>query len=227
MTNITEWFINLGIPESILVIIAFIPIIITITTISRYVTGIKTFGIYPPMVLAVSYFFLGIGRGLLLTFIVILASVTIRSLIKKVGLHYLSRLGVIYSGLSLALLLFFSIDAKLFPNNPIMNLATVSPLAMVMVISITDRFISNYIKRDLIAAVRLTLETVIIAVIGWVLLAWEPSYHFILNNLWLPILAIIINVIIGKYSGLRLVEMIRFNQVVENVEHPGSVQKKP
>ena len=52
MPEFTNWLMDIGISKDILLVLTFVPIIVTITTASRYITGIKTFGVYTSMVLA-------------------------------------------------------------------------------------------------------------------------------------------------------------------------------
>ncbi|HVX92902.1 MAG TPA: 7TM domain-containing protein, partial [Candidatus Dojkabacteria bacterium] len=64
--NFTDWILAHGISISVLEIIVFIPILATIINFARYFIGFKSFGIYGPIVLALSYTFTGLRYGLLI-----------------------------------------------------------------------------------------------------------------------------------------------------------------
>lgn len=219
MPNISEWLMDLGISEDLMLVLTFTPILITMTTISRYITGIKTFGIYSPLILAFSYYFMGARQAIIITILVILSSGVIRNLFKKVRLHYLSRLSIVYGGNVLVILSFIALTSFIPSDNPIFDFRNIQPIPLIMIISITDRFMANYIKKDLVTTLRLTGETLVISILGWLVMRFETVREFFINNLIFVIpLSLVVNYAVGKYSGLRWTELIRFNQVIKNVE---------
>jgi hypothetical protein len=218
MPEITTWLIDRGISETILMIVSYVPLIVTITAISRYILGIKTFGVYTSMILSLAYYFMGLRQGLVITFIVILSSLIVRNLLKKVQLNYLARIGAIYTGEAILLLAFIIGTTFIRSDDPFFDFTALPPLPLAMIMSVTDRFISNYIKRDFIGAARLTIETILIALFGWVLIRSHETQMFLINNLWLIPLVFIVNYIIGSYKGFRLTEIARFKQIIKSQE---------
>ncbi len=226
MPNFTEWLIGQGISEDIIFVLVFIPVLVTLTTFSRYITGIKTFGIYASMVLAIAYFYTGLVQAFTITMIVVISAWIIRSLLRKIRLHYLARLAIVYCGITLIILGFMVVTSLIPLNNPYLNFTNIPPLALVLIITITDRFMASYIKKDLLTAARLTGETLIVALIGWSLMRWEVTRNFFMYNLWILPLLIVVNVLIGQYAGFRWTEFIRFSQVIRNVEPSDDTTKK-
>lgn len=215
MPELTQWLIQRGISETILMIVSYVPLIITITAISRYILGIKTFGVYSSMILSLAYYFMGLRQGLVVTLIMILGSLIVRNALKKIQLHHLSRIGAIYTGEAIFMLLFVIATTFIKSEDPFFDFTAIPPLPLAMIMSVTDRFISNYIKRDFIGAARLTLETILIALFGWILIRSHELQTFLIYNLWLLPVAFIANILIGKYSGFRLTEMARFGQILK------------
>jgi hypothetical protein len=218
MPDFTAWLIERGLSEDIIFVLAFIPVLVTLTAFSRYITGIKTFGIYASMVLALAYYYMGLVQALTITIIVVLSAWIIRNLLRKIRLHYLARLAIVYCGISLSILAFIIAVSYIPISNPYLNFSFIPPLALVIIISVTDRFMASYIKKDLMTAARLTGETLIIALIGWGLMRWNVTHDFFMNNLWIIPLLIVINILIGQYAGFRWTEFLRFSQVIRNVE---------
>ena len=65
-------------------------------------------------------------------------------------------------------------------------------------------------------AVRLTLETVLIAIVCSLLISLDSVQTFVLLNPELTIATVaLFNVIVGKYSGLRFLEYFRFRSIIE------------
>lgn len=226
MTDVTTWIIEQGVSQDILMILVFVAVLATLTTFSRYITGIKTFGIYASMVLAFAYFYMGFLQGFTITLIVILASWAMRNILRKVRLHYLSRLAIVYCGNVLFILLFIVLTSFIPGDNPYLDFTNVTPLSLVLIITVTDRFIASYVKKDIFTSARLIGETLLISIIGWALMRWEVTREFFINNLWIILLLIVINILIGQYAGFRWTEFIRFNQVLRNVEPSEDNEKK-
>ncbi|MFH1547370.1 MAG: 7TM domain-containing protein [bacterium] len=215
MPEVTQWLVSRGISETILMIVAYIPLIVTITSISRYMLGIKTSGIYSSMILSLAYYFMGLRQGLIITFIVLVSAWLLRYFFRKVQMHYLSRLAIVYGGVSIFILFFIIGTSFIRSEDPFFDFTALPALPLAMIISITDRFISNYIKKDLIGALRLTVETILIALFGWILIRSYDIQTFLINNLWIVPLTIVINLFIGRYSGFRLTEIARFGQILK------------
>lgn len=226
MPEVAAWLAQRGVSNDILTILVFIPVLVTITSFSRYITGIKTFGIYTSMILAIAYYYMGFVQAFTVTMLVILSSWIFRSLLKKLKLHYLSRLAIVYCGTSIFILTFIVATSYLPTNNPYLDFTGIQFLPLALIISITDRFMASYIKKDLMTAARLTVETLLLALIGWGIMRWDVTYSFFMNNLWIIPLLIVVNIIIGQYAGFRWTEFIRFNQVIRSVDTPPDNTKK-
>jgi hypothetical protein len=226
MPDVSLWLIERGVSVDVMTILVFVPVLVTLTTFSRYITGIKTFGIYASMILAIAYYYMGFVQAFTITMLVIFSAWIIRSLLKKVKLHYLARLAIVYCGISIFILAFIVGMSYIPTNNPYLDFTYIQFLPLALIISITDRFMANYIKKDLMTAARLTGETLLIALIGWGIMRWEVTNDFFMTNLWILPLLIIINFLIGQYAGFRWTEFLRFNQVLRSVDAPGDTTKK-
>lgn len=226
MPDFTTWLIERGVSEDIILITVFIPVFVTLTVFVRYVTGIKTFGIYAGMVLSFAFLYMGFIQGFATTILVILSSWAIRNALRQVRIHYLARLAIVYCG-DVMLVLAFIVALSFIPiDNPYLDFTQVPPLPFFLIMTVTDRFVASYDKKDLTTALRLTGETLIIAVVGWAIMRWDITRRFFMFNLWTIPVLLSINVLIGQYAGLRWTEFIRFNQVIRNVELPEDDQKK-
>ncbi len=220
MAAVTLWLISHGISQEILILFVFISIIVTLTAFSRYVLGIKTFGIYNPLILSIAFYYMGLFPGLIATLIVISATQIARIMTKDAKLHYLARLSITYI-LSTFAVFFVVLALNLLPGvHYTLKLDATTALALAGIISLSDRFVATYTKKDTITAVRLLGETILISTFGWLLLYLPITRSFMLNNLWIPFLFIALGFLVGRYSGLRLTEFVRFNKVIQNVEHP-------
>ena len=218
MSEITTWIIEHGVTEEILMMLLFVPVIATVVNFSRYIVGFKTLGIYAPMTLAFAYIFTGIRFGLLITVAVITATLLSYSILKKIRMHYISRTTINYIFISFFVILIIVLNevspVKITTANH--NVNTLPPLGVILITTLSDFFIKQYIKKDLFSTLRALLETVLIGVIGWGILNSEIIQDIVMNNIWIQPLLFITNLTLGKYAGKRLKEYLRFKQLFGN-----------
>lgn len=209
MKETTQWIFSNGISKDLLEIIIFIPLIATIINLSRYIIGFKSFGIYVPVVLAISYHFTGLRYGLFITTVVAISSIIGYNILKKLRMHYLSRIAVNYI-LSIIILIVSILAIQKLPFLGMNNFKIINPIAIVSIIALTDFFTKMYIKKNIVHTLRVLVETVIIAITGWVLISIPNIINLMINNLWVLLLIALLNIIIGLFSGLRIKEIFRF-----------------
>ncbi|HRI05484.1 MAG TPA: 7TM domain-containing protein [Candidatus Dojkabacteria bacterium] len=215
MSELTQWLLSHGISMAVLEIIVFIPILATLVNLSRYFIGFKSFGIYAPVILALAYRYTGLRYGLIITLLVVIAAFIGYSVLKRIRMHYLARVAINY--VIVALVVVFGI-ATFDSLNPLGfdNFESVNPLALISIVALSDFFIKMYVKKSITATARVLLETVLIAVIGWSLISAQSMIEYLVNNLWMLGVFLILNLIIGRYTGLRIKEYFRFSFIIKN-----------
>lgn len=218
MINLTEWVTDTGMTEQMLIMLLYIPVIATLINFTRYVVGFKTLGIYAPMILAYAYIFTGIRFGLLITAAVIAGTLITYTMLKRVRMHYISRISVNYILVAFFIVLIISINeiSPVTITTENHNVATIPPLGVILIVTLSDFFIKQYVKKDLSSSLRALAETVVIGVAGWALLRLPFLQVFILQNLWIQPLLLVANIALGKYTGIRFKEFFRFQRVMKD-----------
>ncbi len=215
MDNIINTLIDNGFTADTLQLLLFLPILATLVNVSRYVVGLKTYGIYAPITLSYAYLFTGIRFGLLITTGVIIATFTTFYLLRKIRMHYISRISIAY------ILITFLVIGVVMANeiSPVQlttdnhNLNTVPPLGIVLIAGLADFFIKKFNTKSLNSTILSLVETLTIAMIGWSLMRLTELGNFLFENLWVFPLLLILNFYIGQYRGLQLKEYFRFRKV--------------
>jgi len=213
LSEATNWMVDNGISLQMLEILIMIPVIATLVSITRYLIGFKTFGIYPTIILGISYSFTGLRYGLAITMIVIFASLLTHKVLSKIRMHYITRIAVNY-----CLLVIFLSGALLLINKfglGLENIENINPLAVVSIAALSDFFIKIYVKKSFKNTFRSLLETILIATIGWLIITRDVISEFLLNNIWLILLLIAINLSLGQFKGLRFIDNFRFKSVIK------------
>ena len=105
-STFTEWVLQNGINQQTLELLVSITIVATIVSIFRYIFGTKSYGIYAPIILAISYSYTGLRYGLAVTILVILTTLASHTILKKIRMHYITRIAINYCILAISLILF-------------------------------------------------------------------------------------------------------------------------
>jgi hypothetical protein len=226
MIDFTSLLSNYQITADILLYLLYIPIIATIVNAARYLVGMKMYGLYAPTLLAFAYIFTGIRFGLLITIAVILSTLLTYFVLRKIRMHYLSRIAINYTVISFSILGIIVLNElspiSMTSANHALTVAT--PLGIVIIATLSDFFIKQYVKKSFISTIRALAETVAVAVVGWWLLSlgWDDNFQisafgtFLLTGVWIYPVLIIVNILIGQYSGLRFKDISRFKRVWQN-----------
>ena len=93
----------------------------------------------------------------------------------------------------------------------------VSIFAVLILILLTEDFTRVQIGKSVKTALSLTMETLILALISYFFLTLELLQNFVLANPEISLLAVgILDFLLARYSGLRLMEIYRFRKLVSS-----------
>lgn len=203
------------IPTETLTIILLVPVVATVITFFHQVIGIRSFGIYTPLVVTFAFLTTGPLLGFSIFLIVILAGTLTRIAIQKLQLLYLPRMAIVISTVAIVTLLILSGVDQLGLAN---RLTIVSALPIIMIISLLEQFTSTQISKSTRKAILGSTGTLIIAFTAFFIASWPWLQNLLLRQpAWL-LLTLVINVFLGNWSGLRLTEYLRFREVIKHAE---------
>lgn len=223
MGQVVEFMLLRGVNEDAIILLLMVPIISTIVSIARHLVGIKSFGVFTPVLLSVAYASISestktnLVYGLSITIITTLGVLVAQYLLdvnryKAFRMHYLPKLGVIMSLVSIGLFSILLAAAALDKS-----FAQVDPLPFLMIIILVESFVSKAFNKGFRSALTVTIETLILSLIGYFTIFLEPLRNTLLKNPEFVLLTFPANFIIGKFTGLRLTEWFRFSDIEENV----------
>lgn len=190
-----------------------ITIVATIVSVFRYIFGTKSYGIYAPIILAISYSYTGLKYGLSITLLVILISLLSYSVLKRIRMHYITRIAINYCLLTIGLIAFIIIIKQY--GLGLENISNVPALALISIAGLSDFFIKQFVQKSPKTSVMNLLSTVLVASTGWFIITREYISDYAINNLWIIVALIIVNLLIGQFKGLRLKDYFRFRSVVK------------
>jgi len=204
-----------GVPANTIVLLLLLPLIATVIAAARHFVGIRGFGIFLPAALAVVFVatgpIVGIGLFLIIVFISTITRLTLRKLGAK--LQYLPRMALILWMVSLGVLgVLFA--APLIRYTEITN---VSIFAVLILALLAEDFTRVQLGKSVRTAIDLTSETLLLSLISYLFLTLRPIQEFaLLNPEMLLILVFAADLLLGKYVGLRLLEIWRFRKLIRS-----------
>lgn len=214
LSPLIEYFVSKGVPLETIILILILPIIATFIAFLRQVVGIKAFGIYTPLLITFAFLSTnGLRYGIAIYVVVVLIGLLLRYALKPFRLLYLPRVAIMISVVALLLLgvLVFGGDMKRT------GLASVSILPILIMITLVEKFIAVQIEKGNKVAINLAIETLIISVAGYYIAGWEALRAALAVYPWLALLTIPVNIFMGKWTGLRITEYLRFREVIKKL----------
>ena len=213
----TTWILSNGMPSKTLELLIAITILATIVSIARYIFGSKSYGIYAPIILAIAYSYTGLKYGLAITTVVIITSLFSYSILKKIRMHYITRIAINYCVLALVLVFFFiSIN---YLGLGLENMENIPALATISIAALGEFFTKQYVKKSFKTSLLTLLSTIMISTIGWFVITRDVISTYFFNNLWIIPILILTNILIGQFKGLRFKDLFRFRSIVRSKDN--------
>lgn len=209
---IINFFLAEGIPLETVILILMLPIIATFIAFLRQVVGIKAFGIYTPLIITFAFLATnGLKYGIAIFLAVILAGMVMRFVLKPFRLLYLPRVAIMLTVVAFVILLMLTFGGSFRRT----GLAAVSIFPILIIITLVEKFVAVQIEKGNKTAIVLALETLFISVVGFYLAGWETLIKIIVADPWLVLLTLPVNFFLGKWTGLRLSEYLRFKEILK------------
>jgi hypothetical protein len=209
---VVNYFINQGVPFETVVLILMLPIIATFIAFLRQVIGIKAFGIYTPLLITFAFLATnGLKYGIAVFLAVILAGMLMRFILKPFRLLYLPRVAIMLSAVALAILFMLALGGNLHRT----GLASVSIFPILIMITLVEKFVAVQIEKGNKTAVILALETLLISIVGFYIASWPSLVNLLSAKPWIVLFTFPVNLLLGKWTGLRLSEYFRFKEILK------------
>jgi len=205
--------VSSGVPANTIVLLLLLPVVASVIAAARHLIGLRGFGIFLPAALSVVFVATGpiVGIGLFLV-IVIISTFTRLTLRKfKIKLQYLPRMALILWVVSLSVLSVLFL-APVIRRPEVTN---VSIFAVLVLALLAEDFIRVQLGKSFKTAINLTTETVILALVSFIFLTLKSLQQFALLNPEILLVSVFVfDFVIGRYVGLRVMEIWRFRKII-------------
>jgi len=213
---------NLSLDPNTLIFLVTLPLVITIISFAKYIMGVKSFGIYVPVILTFMFYqfsridggvsaWQGLKYGLFITLIVFISSYISYKIVQPLTLHYYSKLAIVTTNVTISLLVvLFILD--LMDRGGILR---VDIFSLILLASISERFTNLLASKQTTTALMLSLQTILLGMICFLVISSQSVQTAFLNYPWIILLSFPVNYLIGRFTGLRLSEIYRFRELLK------------
>ena len=207
--------VSAGVPANTIVLLLLLPLVALVIAFSRNVIGIRGFGIFLPAALSVVFVATGPIVGIGLFLVIVIVSTATRMILRrlKLKLQYLPRMSFILWAVAIGVL------GALFvaPYIRFSQLSNVSIFAVLILVLLAEDFIRVQLGKSAKTAISLTFETLILSLISYFFLTLKPLQAYVLLNPEISLLfAGTADLLLGKYTGLRIMEYYRFRRLIQS-----------
>ncbi len=213
LSTLTNAMLVRGVPSQTVILLLVLPVIATILAFLKQVIGITTFGLYTPSIIALSFLALGWQMGVLFLVAILFVGYAARRLMHGWRILYIPKVAIVLTVVSIALLVLMSVGAMMgltFTRETIFLLLIMSTLS--------ESFLNLKTEQGMLTAVLGVGETVLAALLCVFLVQWGPFQSLLLAYPELLIFTVLANILLGRWTGLRLVEYFRFRDVFRHLQ---------
>lgn len=205
-----ERAVSKGLPVNTVVLILLFPLVVALVAASRHLVGVRGVGILTPALLSVSFLATGIWAGMGLFLVILLVATTGRILLRRLKLQYLPRMALLLWLVSTGVLLALLSAAEF----NIGSFLTIGIFPILILMLLAESFIDIQQTRSAAEAREIIVQTFVLAMISSLVLAWEMVQKTVLLFPELVYLGVAgFDVLLGKYTGLRLTEYFMYSRV--------------
>lgn len=214
ISYLVNFMIVKGIPSNTIVLLLMLPIIATLIAFIKQIVGFKTFGLYLPSIITLSFLALGLKFGLSILIILIITGAVLRKALDHFRLLHIPRIAIILTITTFIMLLMLAAGTYL----GISQLATIAVFPMLIMTTLAEKFVSALSEKGIWGAFLLMLETTAVSLLCYWVVEWQFLQTLMLAHPEIILLLIAVNYLLGRWTGLRLVEYLRFKEVMKYTE---------
>ncbi len=187
-----------------------IPLGTLVLCVARNMIGIPTFGIFTPILLTLFFNETSLFFGISFFTVAIILGFMQRTLLNKLYLLAVPRLSIIL----VLIVMLLSLAAHLAPYFPNIHQGQLNFFPLVVVTVFIERFSIMLSEDGVKNTLQTLLGTLVISILIFFLFKIKKLQIFVFTNPEVLITIIGLLIVIGKYKGYRLSELLRFRSLI-------------
>lgn len=211
------------VPLPALNLILVLPLVAFFLVIIRNVIGLETFGTFSPMLLSLAFLTTGLGWGLAVFAVIVGLGTGLRLVLQRLRLHLVSRVAILIAVVAVSMV-GLTVLGAVFGVGALLH---TSIFPMVIMANMIENFTNTQLERGTMEALRLTLSTLLVATCSYVGIEDTGLKSLVLTFPEILIGVIGIELLLGRWRGLRVLEYVRFYNIAEprNVAPPAETRR--
>ncbi len=198
-------------------VLLLVPIGAFMMLILRNIVGIKTYGTFMPVLVALAFRETALVAGITLFVLVVGAGLLFRFYLERLRLLLVPRLTAILI-LVVLLMALISIVANRLDLEVGLSVALFPMVIMAMTI---ERMSVAWDERGAGTAIREGIGTMIVAALAYLVMSWDRLEHLIFVYPEFLLYLFAASLLLGRYSGYRLTELVRFRALAREADPIG------
>ncbi|MBI2484061.1 hypothetical protein HYV71_02665 [Candidatus Uhrbacteria bacterium] len=212
LSHLISRFISQGVPTNTIYLLLAFPFIVFIIAFAREVFGVSAFGVYTPAMIATAFLILGIQFSLITFLVIVVTGFFIRWIVNKIDLLYIPRTGLVLSAVALS---FLGVIWVLLASQSSIALS-LAVFPMLVMSTVTEKFLSAQQEEGLRNALRGILSTLAVVISAYYVVTWNAFAGILTATPEYVIVPLIGLLLLGRFTGLRLSEYIRFRGILKD-----------
>lgn len=212
MAFLVQTSVKAGVPSRTVILILLLPMLATIIAFIRHVIGLPSIGMLVPVALSITLLSTGITAGLILLGTIILGSTFARLILKKVRIMQLPKMAL--SMFIVSVLLFLTLTLSAMGGILVVKQLSIFPILLLILLS--EQIIAVQQERSVQEMLIISMVTFAIGILGFLLLSSTYLRNTIILYPEYILVLIPLNIVIGRYFGLRLMEYFRFSPITRH-----------
>lgn len=213
LSSLVNYMLANGVSNQTILLLLTLPIIATLLAFFKQVIGISTMGVYTPSVIALGFISLGLKFGVPVILFIVTTGYITRALMRNWRLLYIPKVAITITVVSFTLLVLLGIGA-------VFNFTLDGDKIFILLImsTLSESFFNLKLESGLKGAVLSVGETIGAALVCAFIVQLPTIESFIVAYPELILLTLIVNIFLGQWTGLRLIEYFRFKDVFDHIQ---------
>ncbi len=200
-----------NVPLETLKLILLLPFAATIVAIFRNVVGVRTYGVFVPAIMSIAFLSSGLVVGLILFAVLLATGIFARRIIERLNLMMVPRLAILLTICCMVMAAVIAIGIKMDTQ----YLARLTVFPLIIMALIIENFMKTTVEKGLLDALKICFSTVIVSVACFLVVSIPTLQAIVMTRPEILLLVVGLNILIGRWKGLRLVEYFRFSKIMK------------
>ncbi len=214
ISYLVNYAITKGIPSNTIVLLLMLPLIVTIITFIKQIIGFGTLGLYSTSIITLAFLALGLQAGLAIIVVIIITGSVFRKILDRFRMLHYPRMAIILCFSTLVILGLLAFGAWLDVN----QIASIAVFPILVMTTMAEKFVNALSNNGYKVAPILMVETMTVSLICYELVEWQYMQTLMLAYPELILVLLLINVLMSRWTGLRLTEIFRFREVMKHAQ---------